>query len=187
MPFPTITTIESPRLTLRPAVIADIADLLPINGDDEVTRFLPYASWRSLADGLAWLTRMDALAVAGTGQQLVVVRRDTAQLVGSLLLFKHDETSQRLELGYVLGRSHWGQGLMREAVVAACGHVFVSRGMRRIEAEVNPANTASCKLLLNVGFTHEGTLRQRWVSKGAPYDTHIFGCLAQEWQAGPGR
>ena len=55
-------------------------------------------------------------------------------------------------------------------------------GLRRLEAEVNPANSASVKVLRALGFTQEGCLRKRWVAKGnAPYDTHFFGLLAEEW------
>ena len=32
------------------------------------------------------------------------------------LRFKYDEGSQRVELGYVLGRSHWRQGYAAEAL-----------------------------------------------------------------------
>jgi RimJ/RimL family protein N-acetyltransferase len=55
-------------------------------------------------------------------------------------------------------------------------------GLRRIEAEVNTANAASNALLGRVGFALEGTLRQRWTAKGATYDTHLHGCLLQDWQ-----
>jgi RimJ/RimL family protein N-acetyltransferase len=186
MSLPPITRIDSPRLTLRPVASADLADLLAINGDPQVTQFLPYATWQSLDDGAAWLARMEALAATGTGQQFVVVRRSDAVVIGTALLFKHDAASQRVELGYVLGRSHWGQGLMREALQALCGHAFGALALRRIEAEVNPLNLASCQLLSRLGFTLEGTLRQRWVAKGVAYDTHVFGCLAEDWQRTPG-
>ena len=181
MPFPTITRLESPRLALRAIEAADLPDLLEINGDPQVTRLLPYATWQSLADGEAWLARMATLGAAGTGQQLVVVRRVDAKVIGTMLLFKYDPGSSRVELGYVLGRAHWGQGLMREAIVAACSHAFRTLGIRRIEAEVNPANLASCALMEAVGFTHEGTLRKRWVAKGVAYDTHLYGCLVDDW------
>ena len=71
---------------------------------------------------------------------------------------------------------------MREALEAICSHVFSAMAIRRIEAEVNPANVASDRLLQSIGFTLEGTLRQRWVAKGAAYDTHVYGCLATEWK-----
>ena len=180
-PLAAFSRVDSARLTLRAVQAADIADLLEINGDPEVTRFLPYATWQSLADGEAWLSRMVALGAASSGQQLVVARRVDAKVIGTMLLFKYDPGSSRVELGYVLGRSHWGQGLMREAIVAACSHAFAALGIRRIEAEVNPANLASCALMEAVGFTREGTLRKRWVAKGVAYDTHLYGCLADDW------
>ncbi len=183
MPFRAITPIATPRLTLRPVAAADLEDLLEINGDPEVTRFLPYSTWQSVDDGAAWLARMEALAATGTGRQFVLVRNADTKVVGTLLLFRYDEGSGRIELGYVLGRSHWGQGLMREAIGAACAHAFGALKLRRIEAEVNPANVASNQLLLGAGFVLEGTLRKRWVDKGTAYDTNIYGYLADDWRS----
>lgn len=180
MPLPALDLIRSARVRLVPVAESHLDGLLAINGDDAVTRFLPYATWRSLADGQAWLARMDALAAAGTGRQLVVLRADDGLVIGSLLLFKYDEGSRRLEIGYVLGRRHWHQGFMREAVSAACTHAFENLAIRRIEAEVNPVNTASCRLLASIGFTLEGTLGQRWVTRGAAYDTCLYGLLADD-------
>ena len=187
MPFPNVPRIETPRLLLRPVAAADLPDLLEVNGDPEVTRFLPYETWRSLADAEAWLARMQAMAAAGTGQVFALVRRSDAKVVGDLLLFKYDEGSARVELGYVLGRAHWRQGLMREAVAAACACAFEELGMRRIEAEVNPENAASCTLLQQVGFIFEGTLRQRWSAKGETYDTNMYGLLAADRRPAGGR
>lgn len=183
MPFPTITHIESRRLGLRPVEAADLSDLMEVNGDPKVTRFLPYAAWRSPQDGEAWLARMEALAATGTGRQLVVVRRSEPKVLGTMLLFRHDEGSARVELGYALGRAHWRQGIMREAIEVACSHAFGALGIRRIEAEVNPDNAASCRLLAGVGFVLEGRLRKRWVAKGEAHDTNVYGCLAEEWLA----
>ncbi len=53
--------------------------------------------------------------------------------------------------------------------------------LRRVEAEVNPANTASVHLLQRLGFTREGLLRQRWVDKGQAYDVAAFGLLRDEY------
>jgi len=181
MPLAAITTIIAGRVTIRPVRQADLADLLEINGDDAVTRFLPYATWRTPEDASAWLARMDALSATGTGTQLVITRNADQKVIGTLLLFRFDAASARVELGYVLGRAHWRQGLAREAVHAVCDHAFLQLGMRRIEAEVNPDNGPSNDLLLGLGFVREGLLRQRWIAKGATYDMHIYGCLAEDW------
>ena len=42
MPLPPFPEIRTARLVVRAVAEADLADLLEVNGDDEVTRFLPY-------------------------------------------------------------------------------------------------------------------------------------------------
>ena len=180
MPLRRTDRIDTPRLALVPVAEEHLADLLAMNGDDQVTAFVPYPTWTSLEDGVAWLARVSAHVESGTAEQLVLRRKPDGQVVGTLLLFKHDEGSRRIELGYALARPCWGQGYMREAVLAACGHAFSALGIRRIEAEVNPANTASCKLLAHAGFQLEGRLRQRWTSKGVTYDTNLYGLLRDD-------
>ena len=178
-----VTEILCPRLRLRPLDSADLPDLMAVNGDPEVTRFLPYATWQSANDAELWFARMQTLDAGGTSQQLVIQRRDDGRVIGTTLVFRHDAASARAEVGYVLARAHWGQGLMREALQGLCGHAFSAMGLRRLEAEVNPANSASVGVLRAVGFTQEGCLRKRWVAKGsAPYDTLFFGLLADEWR-----
>lgn len=177
----TFETLDTPDLQLRRVHAGDLPALLAINGDAEVTRFLPYSPWRGLDDAVAWLARMQQLQDAGTGVQLVLQRRADAALLGTLLLFRVDEAQGRAEIGYVLGRPHWGQGWMLRAVQVTCAHAFGPLGLRRIEAEVQPANTPSAALLRKAGFTHEGTARQRWLGTGgAPYDTLLFGRLASD-------
>ena len=50
MPLNPPIVVEWKRLIVRPVEEGDLQALLLVNGDDEVTGFLPYASWRSLAD-----------------------------------------------------------------------------------------------------------------------------------------
>lgn len=182
MPLDPITTIATPRLELVPLAPEHLDDLMAVNGDDRVTRFLPYATWASRLDAEAWFIRMQGLQDAGGTRQLVLKRLSDARAIGTLLLFRHEEASRRAELGYAMAADCWGQGYMREAVRGACAHAFGPLGLRRLEAEVNPANAASCRLLAQVGFVHEGTLRQRWTAKDHTYDTHLMGLLLQDWQ-----
>jgi RimJ/RimL family protein N-acetyltransferase len=181
MSLPAFGPLATPRLVIREVRYPDLDDLFEVNGDREVTRLLPYATWQSREDGEAWFKRMTALAEGGNARQLVVVRKDDDKVIGTLLLFNFAPVSARLELGYVLGRTHWGRGLMCEALRSVCAHAFGSLGIRRLEAEVNSSNVASMRLLRALGFVHEGTLRKRWIAKGEAYDTDMYGLLAEEW------
>jgi RimJ/RimL family protein N-acetyltransferase len=181
MPLPPIDPIVAARTELREVHAGDLAELMHVNGDPEVTRFLPYATWASEADAQAWLERMNGICATGAARQLVIARRADGKAIGTALLFKFDEGSNRAELGYALGRAHWRQGYAGEALRALLGHAFGALGIRRVEAEVDPANEASNRLLQSLGFVREGFLRERWVGKGGPYGVNIYGLLSRDW------
>lgn len=185
MPLLAPNPIETPRLCLRLVAESDLPALLEVNGNDEVTRFLPYATWSSLADGEAWLKRMTDLQASGLALQFVIAEKRNGVAIGTCLLFRYEEASARAELGYVLGRSHWGQGYMREALAALIDCAFLRLSLRRLEAEVDPRNLPSARLLQGFGFQKEGLLRQRWVLKGEARDVEAFGLLRDEWSARP--
>lgn len=171
------------RLVVRALDAADLPALMDVNGDAEVTRYLPYEAWRGMEDAQAWYERIARLEAAGDARQLVAARRSDGRAIATIVLFRHDEGSARAELGYALARASWRQGLAREALVATLEGAYSRMRLRRIEAEVNPLNTASAALLDGLGFTREGLLRQRWVTRGEPHDVIAFGMLAPEWQA----
>jgi RimJ/RimL family protein N-acetyltransferase len=154
-----------------------------VNGDEEVTRFLPYVTWRSLADAQAWFKRMAAIQERGEAHQFVAVDKQSARAVGTCLLFRHEASSARAELGFVLAREHWGKGYMREALAAVIDAAFGAMELRRIEAEVDPRNTRSGGLLQRLGFTREGLARERWINHGQPIDVELYGLLRHEWPA----
>ncbi len=184
MAFDPPPMLETPRLCLRLVRQSDLPALMAINGDAVVTRFLPYPTWRDAADAQAWWERIAPASASGAALQFVVIEKATGSLIGACLLFNHEAGSARADIGYVTRRTHWQRGLTFEAVAALIRHAFDGCGLRRLEAQADSANTASHALLLKLGFQCEGLLRQRWVHKGAAYDTHIYGLLASDRQPG---
>jgi ribosomal-protein-alanine N-acetyltransferase len=62
----------------------------------------------------------------------------------------------------------------------ALRHAFEELGLRRIEADTDPRNSGSCRLLERLGFVREGLLRERWLIDGELQDTAIYGLLRGE-------
>lgn len=176
-PDRTEVRIESDRLLQRPVQESDLGDLLDVNNDDEVTRFLPYETWSTIADARAWYERIAGLQAEGRARQFVIVEKASGKVIGASVIFNVDEASARAEVGYVLGKAHWGRGLMREALVALLDYAFDELKMRRVEAFADARNSASDRLLRWLGFTCEGTLRQRNVIKGEVRDSSVYGLL----------
>jgi len=181
MPLIAPGPIETERLAVRLVVESDLPALMEGNSDEQVTALLPYATWRSAADAEAWLQRMRGIEATGLALQFVVALKSAERAIGTCLLFRFEEGSARAELGYALGRAYWGQGFMQEALAGLLGSAFGAMGLRRIEAEVDTANRSSARLLQRLGFTKEGLLRQRWVTKGKAKDVEMYGLLRNEW------
>lgn len=186
MPFPTmpaLPTFDTERLLLRAVEASDLSALLAVNGDDDVTRYLPYTSWRNLDDANAWFERVRDRHAQGTAMQFVAVERRSQNVIGSCLLFNLDEANGHAEVGYVLGKRYWGAGYMREAVAVLIDYAFDELKLRRIEAVADPRNLASDRLLVGLGFTREGLLRERWVMNGEVQDGSWYGLLRREWRS----
>jgi RimJ/RimL family protein N-acetyltransferase len=103
------------------------------------------------------------------------------EFIGSTSLFRLDVAQQRCELGDGVLPRLWGMGLGCEAVRLTLAFAFDRLGMRRIEADVDPRNLASCRLLERVGFRREGLLRERWHVRDEFQDTALYGLLAREF------
>lgn len=57
-----------------------------------------------------------------------------------------------VEIGYGLEPEYWGKGYATEAVIAAVDWAMKQPGVKRIEAETEPENTASQRVLEKAGF-----------------------------------
>ena len=67
---------------------------------------------------------------------------------------------------------------MSECLPLIFRHAFRDMNVHRIEAEVEPANLASGRLLLRQGFTLEGRRRECEVKDGAFLSLDCYGLLA---------
>jgi ribosomal-protein-alanine N-acetyltransferase len=59
-------------------------------------------------------------------------------------------------LGYYMGAAHAGQGHMTEALRLTIRHAFRVLELHRVEANIQPGNTASIRLVKRAGFRREG-------------------------------
>ena len=95
-------------------------------------------------------------------------------------LFALDRNNRRAEVGYALRRDAWGRGYATEAVGAVVAWGFGELGLHRLEADIDPRNTASAAVLTRLGFRLEGVLRERWFVAGEVSDSAMYGLLAHE-------
>ncbi|HEX7130808.1 MAG TPA: GNAT family protein, partial [Rhodanobacteraceae bacterium] len=70
-----------------------------------------------------------------------------------------------------------------EALRLALHYAFDTLRLERIEADTDPRNTPSRRMLEQLGFVLEGTLRRRWFVNGEWCDTAFYGLLREDFRA----
>ena len=85
------------------------------------------------------------------------------------------------DLGYVLHRDHWGQGIVVEAARKLIDHVFSTTQVVRIQAPVFADNTRSRRAAEKLGLTLEGIHRSTRFLRGRRWDEAIYAVLKSEW------
>lgn len=178
--FPVLVT---QRLVLREMAKRDVAAVFAMESDPVAMRYWSRPPMTELAEAEARVERAMGLFLSRDGLIWCITRSGEDRLLGHASLFNFSEQSGRADIGYGLNRDHWGQGLMHEALTAIVDYAFGPLGLRRLEADVDPANAASLRSLERLGFTREGLLRERWQVGDTISDTVFFGLLAREWRA----
>ena len=79
------------------------------------------------------------------------------------------------------GEPYWNKGYCTEAVMILVDFLFLSKDIIRIQAEANPRNLASQKVLEKVGFIKEGIIRKSVFIRGKWRDGILYSILRDEW------
>ena len=154
-------SIETERLLLRVLTLNDAPALYEHFTDDDVTRFMDLDECKDLDDARALILLHANVAGCRWG----VFDKVTGALLGTCGYQDWRKgQNTRAEIGYDLGKTYWGQGLMQEALQAVIPFGFAHMRLQRIEACVHPENGRSIGLLRKLGFhrapaTRDGLLR----------------------------
>lgn len=134
----------------------------------------PFTSLEDALEEIAWY---DSIIEEGTGVRWGITLTGQDEVISSCGFLNVSAKHQRAEIGFELSSNHWGRGIAGEALRAVVRHGFTQLGFHRIEALVEPANTASQQLLERVGFTREGLLRGYEFTRGKYDDLYMYSLL----------
>ena len=190
--FTHLPSFNTERLLLRPLKVSDVEAIFAIKSDPKVTEAYGTEPHGSIEETQKWVEGL--LNTPGQRDSLfwVLVPKGEEKAIGSCCYWHFDFESKCAELGYELHRSHWGKGIMTEALAPVLAYGLDGMRLNRVEACPLDENAASKALLLKHGFKHEGSLRQRVFFRGRFVDQCYYGLLKSEWDsrtsegAGPG-
>lgn len=138
-----VAELRTPRLCLRRARRADATALHAVFTDPEAMRYWSTAPHQAFSQTEAWVDDMIAAPPELSDDFLV---EEAGVVIGKAGFWRLPE------LGFILRRDRWRQGLMLEALTAVIAHGFHARGLAEITADVDPRNAACLGLLHRLGF-----------------------------------
>jgi RimJ/RimL family protein N-acetyltransferase len=179
-----LTPLETERLILRQIEETDAEGLHQAYGDPKAMRFWDFPATSNIAATAKCIRGSRAVALKWHGVWAIVPRAGEGggRCIGIINYHHREVWNRRLELGWILARQYWLQGLMTEAAAAVLRHCFTKMKIHRIEAIIEPDNTASRALASKLGFAQEGgLLRDRLCVAGEYRDVLMYGLLQPDW------
>ncbi len=177
-------TLQGTRVRLRMLAPADVPALFAMYADTRVMRYWSNAPYTSIEQAQAKFAELDRGSRAGESISWAIADNRDDVLLGTCSLFEFSNQHRRASFGYALGSAHWGKGYALESTKLVLDFAFGELRLHRLEADVDPRNLPSLRVLDRLGFTREGVLRERWLVAGETQDSLICGLLARDYVAG---
>jgi [ribosomal protein S5]-alanine N-acetyltransferase len=173
-PFPIIKT---ERLLLRQINNEDVNEIFVLRSDERVMRYIDKSPAQSLDDAYEFLTRIAELEKNTEAVTWGIALRDEPHLIGTICLWNIQKEHYRAEVGYNLLPDYWGKGIMQESIKEVIDYGFNAMKLHSIEANVNPDNAASIRLLERNKFKREAYYKENFYFNGKFLDTAIYSLL----------
>lgn len=110
-----------------------------------------------------------------------VTLKDSAVLVGDMVLLFRDREARQGEIGFTFNPDHGGNGYATEAAIAVMGIGFEAFGLHRIFGRCDARNAASWRLMERLGMRREAHFREHALFKGVWDEEFYYAMLAREW------
>ena len=161
---------------MRPLAHTDAAALFPTFADPDQMRYWsrgPFESEQELAD---WLCDPD-----WDGRSWAVLAKGDDAAIGRLAVVPRGPGQS--EIAYTIVRERQRQGIAAEAMRRLLDYLFGEERHRRIQADTDPDNIPSNRLLERLGFIVERRLKASWRTHIGVRDSFIWALDAENWRA----
>jgi RimJ/RimL family protein N-acetyltransferase len=168
-----IERIETERLLLRMPERSDIPALVPLLGDWDVARTLgrvphPYSE----NDAAEFFDRLGSRLGHQPDLTFGITLKSDGAYIGGCGV--HLRENDEFELGYWIGKLHWGNGYATEAARAATRAAFESLSLQRLTAGWFEDNPASGRVLEKLGFVPDGEEMRDCCARGHAVRCHAM-------------
>jgi RimJ/RimL family protein N-acetyltransferase len=176
-PFPILST---KRLLLRRIEESDVNEIFILRSDKRVMEFIERHAAKSIEEATLFIQSINDLIKNNEAIQWAITEKTNTKLLGTICIWNISKEHHRGEIGYVLHPDSQGKGLMQEAVTEVINFGFKTLKLHSIEADVNPDNIPSIKLLERNKFSREAHYKENIFFDGKFFDTVVYSLHAPQ-------
>ena len=177
---------KTDRLVIRRWRDADAADLFEYCGNAEVTKYLPFPTYTSVADSYTRFADMRGRYAKYDGgdrnANVDFAIELGGKVIGSVGFVGYRESAGGVvEIGYLLNPKYQGKGYMTEVVLGMFRYIKQNKLAMRIEAKHDVENPASGCVMQKAGMKFEGVGRKAFDNNnGKRRDVACYAILIEE-------
>jgi len=177
--FANFPQLESERLLFWNFKISDAGNLYEMRSNKDVMKYLDRPFMKSIEEARDMINNMHESFKNHEGINWAIIEKETNVFMGYIGFWRMDKENCRAEVGYTLLPQFWGQDFMTEALQEVVNFGFNDLNLHSIEANCNPENIISMKLLEKIGFKKEAYFRENYLFENKFLDSIIY-CLLQK-------
>lgn len=179
--FGDLPELESERLIMRKMTEADAYDMWIYSSDPDLLAHLPLGLTETVEESrkaiVGFMEMYQGRRVAPWG----ITNKADGKHIGICGYESWNPVTDRAEIGFLIAREYWRQGLASEAARRVMRFGFENMQLNRVEARTKTENEPSKQLLLKLGMRYEGLMREHSHWKGSYQDLELYAMLKREF------
>lgn len=166
--------LESARLLLRQITPEDVNEIFALRSNAETMKFIPRPLCKTNEEALEHIKILQDKLEKNEGINWAITLKGNPKLIGIIGHYRIRWEHFRSEIGYMLLPEYHGKGITTEAIKLMIGYGFTQMNMHSLEGIIDPANTASAKVLEKNGFVKEAHFKENEFYDGKFLDAVIY-------------
>jgi ribosomal-protein-alanine N-acetyltransferase len=178
-PFP---LLETERLFLRRLTLDDAPEMFSLRSNAAAMKHICRPLQTTIDEAKAQILKINEMVNFNEGIGWAICFKAQRTMIGTASFHYIQKEHYRAEIGYMLHPDHWRQGIISEAIKALIDYGFNELKFHSIEAQIDPTNTASEKVLQKFKFVKEAYYKENFYFDGQFLDTAVYSLLHHQHQ-----
>lgn len=180
--FDIFPELKSERLFYRQLKVSDAPAVYSIRTNDNVMKHMDTERPSCISDSEQFIIENTETYNNKEGIFWGIIEKSTQTVVGDFVYWRLIPKHYRAEIGYTLHPDYWGKGYMKEAMTTLLNYGFNNMDVHSFEANINPKNDNSRRVLVKMGFEKEAYFKESYFYKGKFLDSEIYSLLKKNFK-----